>query len=81
MDAILVLALPEMSLVVLKPVNLPPVIMKVKPMMKETLSVAKMDVIHVLALLEKLIVLLTFANQPPVITKVPPIMKEILSIV
>jgi len=38
MDAILVLALPEMSLVVLIPVNLPPVITKVPPIMKETLS-------------------------------------------
>jgi len=53
MDAILVLALPEMSLVVLKPVNLLPVIMKVKPMMKESLSLAAMDVILVLARLDK----------------------------
>jgi hypothetical protein len=81
MDAILVLALPEMSNVVLIPVK-KPVITKVKPIIKENLSLVAMDVILVLVpLLDKSIVLKTLVNQPPVITKVAPIMKETLSLV
>jgi len=81
MDVILVLVLPEMSLVVLKPVK-KPVITKVKPIIKENLSLVVMDVILVLVpLLDKSIVLKTHANLPPVITKVAPIMKETLSLV
>jgi hypothetical protein len=81
MDVILVLALPEMSLVVLIPVK-KPVITKVKPIIKDNLSLVVMDVILVLVpLLDKLIVLKTHANLPPVITKVAPIMKETLSLV
>jgi len=81
MDAIIVLVLPEMSLVVLKSVK-KPVITKVKPIIKDNLSLVLMDVILVLVpLLDKSIVLKTHANLPPVLTKAKPIMKETLSIV
>jgi len=50
MDAILVLVLPDKSLVLIILVD---AVIKVLPIMKETLSLAKMDVILVPALLDK----------------------------
>jgi len=78
MDAILVLALMDKSIVPKTLVNLLPVITKDKHTMKETLSIAKMDVIHVLDLLEMSLVRKTHVDA---IMKVIHTVKETLSLV